>query len=140
MKLLITILALVSMNFALADVEKHGGGFSTKEFCAENSKTTCAHAHFHEYPNTTEESEFVVHVEPTDDSQIITDINVTLWMDMGEGHGHGSAPVEISPSDEENHFNVQNAWFPMMGEWQIIVSFIDNGVLQTIKIPVQIKE
>ena len=39
-----------------------------------------------------------------------------LWMQMGE-HGHGSQPLEIKKMDDGYH--IANAWFLMMGEWEI---------------------
>jgi hypothetical protein len=130
----LSVLTFCTVAFA------HGGGFSTKEYCSKELPKICAHAHFTEYPETSEESQFIVHVEGEDESKIYNKINVELWMDMGEGHGHGSAPVEIAPDEEENHFDITNAWFPMMGEWQIKITVLEEGVNKLVVIPVQIKE
>lgn len=130
----------IGISFASGNVEKKDDGLDTKKVCTSIKKEFCGHAHFYKYPTTSIENEFTLHVETNDPAARINNLKVILWMDMGGGHGHASAPVEINPSDEENHFLIQNAWFPMMGEWQIIVTINENNQTQTIKIPVKIDE
>lgn len=68
----------------------------------------------------------------------ITLVRVDLWMQMGQ-HGHGSSPlkvVQVAP----NQFDVTKAFFVMKGQWQIRVTFINNGIQDILIIPVMIKE
>lgn len=40
-----------------------------------------------------------------------------LWMVMKGGHGHGSETLKLKI--DKNSYIVSNAWFLMMGEWQL---------------------
>lgn len=137
MKLFVFFLTLTMFNLASAmDLE---GGVHTPDFCSEINAKICAHLKFDQFPTTSSESEFVTHIFSATGAAV-QNVKVKLWMDMGNGHGHGSAPVVLSALEEVNHFHVQNAWFVMMGEWQVIVSFTDTGIEQKIIIPLQIKQ
>ena len=141
MKLMCALFISLFINASFADSEKlNEGGIHTPNYCSTTSAKSCAHLRFEEYPTTSKESIFLAHILPSNAETIISEIKVTLWMDMGNGHGHSSAPVVITPADEENHFNIQNGWFVMRGEWQVILSFKDNGADQKIIIPITIKE
>lgn len=132
--LLVTTFLFVTLSFA-AD---HEGGVHTPNFCSVSN--TCAHLRFETYPTTKSMSEFIVHILPSTETSTITNLTAKLWMDMGHGHGHGSAPLDVKATNEENHFFATNAWFVMMGSWQVIVSFQENGVAQKVIIPIDIKE
>jgi hypothetical protein len=136
MKLLVLICSLVLVNLSFAD--DHEGATHTPNFCTEDK--TCTHLMFPKLPNTREESEFIVHILPKSENANIESLQVKLWMDMGHGHGHGSAPVEIKASAEAFHFEVSKAWFVMMGQWQVIVTFKEDGIDRKFIIPIQIDE
>lgn len=141
MKKLMLLAFLMISTVALAHIdEKHGGGLTTKRFCTDASKTVCAHAHFHKYPSSLEESQFTLHIEFDDESIVVNEAFVDLWMDMGNDHGHGSAPLSIDPSEEVNHFEISNGWFVMQGEWLIRVKFKVDQKDMMIQIPVVIKK
>ena len=54
-----------------------------------------------------------------------------LWMVMKGGHGHGSE--DLSLKVDNNTYLLSNAWFLMMGEWQLKLKFKHNGaVVQSI--------
>lgn len=114
------------------------GGIHTDTFCSTVNEKTCAHIRFDKWPTSTEASEFIVHVMSPSNSQI-ADVKVKLWMDMN-GHGHGSSPVKLETLEEMNHFLVQDAYFVMRGNWQVIVTFTDAGMNEKIIIPLSIKE
>ena len=116
------------------------GGIHTPDYCSIANIKSCAHLRFDKFPTTSEEGEFIVHITPANPGTLVTDLTVKLWMDMGNGHGHSSAPVEITPMDEANHFQVQNAWFVMRGTWNVIITYKEAGILQSLMIPLQIKE
>ena len=138
MKFLIALSLLLTLNFAKA--QDQDGDYHTANFCATSQ--TCAHLKFEKYPNTTDMSEFLIHLLPSASTSTIENVTAKLWMEMGmgHGHGHGSAPLQVTAGEEANHYNVTNGWFVMRGTWQVIVSFKENGVDQQIIIPVEIKE
>ena len=49
-----------------------------------------------------------------------------LWMIMDGGHGHGSEELTIEMTKDQT-YKVDNAWFLMMGEWQIKVEAEMDG-------------
>lgn len=138
-KLFFAFCVMLLTNMAIAN-DLLEGGIHTPTICSAAAINDCAHLRFDENPTSTKESVFLVHLMPADQNTNFTDINVLLWMDMGNGHGHGSAPVEISATEENNHFVVSNAWFVMMGQWQVIVTFKDKGIDQKIIIPVNVNQ
>ncbi|MGZ3790543.1 MAG: hypothetical protein ACXVLQ_18650 [Bacteriovorax sp.] len=141
MKIFMTLFTLLLLNATFAHaIEKHGGPFSTRKFCSATSINSCAHAHFDDYPTTAAASDFVVHVIPANADNIIKEIKVSLWMDMGNGSGHDAGALEVAASTEDNHFDVKNANFSMKGDWKLVITFIDEGAEQKVIIPIQIKE
>ena len=136
MKFIILFFSLLSLNLVFAD--DHDGGTHTPNYCT--SDKSCAHLIFPILPNTKEESAFIVHLLPKAQNAIIENLKVKLWMDMGQGHGHESAPVKLKVSDEAYHYEVTNAWFVMMGEWQVIVTFKEDGIERKFIIPIQVNE
>ena len=136
MKFLVLFFSLVIANLSIAG--DHEGGTHTRNYCTVEK--TCAHLMFPKLPKTTEESEFLVHVMPSNEGAVIENLSIKLWMDMGNGHGHGSSPVTINPTDEANHYEISDAWFVMTGEWQVIVTFKEDGVDRSITIPILITE
>lgn len=106
------------------------------EVCSTQLADLCAHVHFVKTPDSIEESAFIFHVE-TPNSEDIENLTLDLWMEMGSGHGHGSAPVVLEKV-AKNKFKVSNAWFVMMGAWQIRSSFSINQISYKIIIPVNI--
>ena len=45
------------------------------------------------------------------------DLEASLWMEMKSGHGHGSEKLKVERSG--NSYIISNAWFMMMGDWQL---------------------
>jgi hypothetical protein len=60
--------------------------------------------------------------------------DIKLWMVMKSGHGHGSEKLKIKK--ENNSYLVENAWFLMVGEWQIKLELEYNGLKVQKEIPV----
>ncbi len=137
MKFLVLFLTVTIVNLSFAG--DHEGGSHTPNYCSEVNNSSCAHLKFENYPTSKTEGEFLLHVLSSNGLQV-ENMKVKLWMDMGNGHGHGSAPVEIEATDELNHFHVQNAWFVMLGNWQVIVSYSEAGIQHKIIVPLEIKE
>jgi len=133
----LALFAVFSFN-AITFAGDHEGGIHTENYCSTTNEKTCAHLRFEKWPTSTEASEFIVHVISPSNSQV-TDVKVKLWMDMN-GHGHGSSPVKIETLEEMNHFFIQDAYFVMRGNWQVIVNFTDAGLNEKIIIPLSIKE
>ena len=50
---------------------------------------------------------------------------VKLWMVMKSGHGHGSEELKITST--KDGFEISNAWFLMVGDWQVKIKFDYNG-------------
>lgn len=141
MKFTILFLTLLLSMSSFAGFEnKNEGEIHSPNYCSSVLTKSCAHLKFEDYPTTTKEGEFIVHVLPEHSSTIIKEIKVSLWMDMGNGNGHGSAPVEVLETEELNHFFVQNAWFVMKGNWLVRISYLENKIEQKIEIPLTIKE
>ena len=130
MKALITIFALFLSATSFAQNHDGHNGTHTPNVCVENTKL-CAHLMFPKIPNSSDESQFILHFV---NDAAISNVKVVLWMpDMG----HGSAPVVIKTIDN-NHYQVSNAYFIMPGQWEVQVQFSVNEQIQIIKIPVQI--
>lgn len=134
MKFFVLFLTLVMAGLSFA--EEFEGGIHTPNFCSVNNAKTCAHLKFEKFPNSFEESKFIVHILSESGIQV-EKIKVKLWM---QSMGHGSSPVTVEATDELNHFFVQEGYFLMTGPWQVVVTFTDNGVEQKIIIPLEIKE
>jgi hypothetical protein len=137
MKFLAFFFSLMFFSFSSFAAD-HEGEIHTADFCT--AANTCAHARFESFPTTSAMSEFIIHVLPATSTSTIQNLTAKLWMDMGQGHGHGSAPLDITTTTEANHFFATNAWFVMTGPWEIIINFQENGVVQEITIPLEIKE
>lgn len=120
--------SMLSFSTALA-AEDH-----TPAVCAEQTNL-CFHLGFHDKAVVGEAAKFMLHflVDPTVGAEI-RDVNVELWMDMGNGHGHGSSPVDLRQLDAV-HYMVSNAYFVMEGEWTIKVSFTHNGKAYDLSVP-----
>lgn len=110
---------------------------SSEEVCAGGGSAVCAHLHFSSMPNSISESSFILHIRAPK-NQTVENINVDLWMNMEGSMGHGSAPVAIKKVSD-NHFQISNAWFVMMGVWQVRVNLIVNNQSYQISIPIIIK-
>lgn len=126
----VLILFLTQVGFAQTKV-------SSEEICALGDASVCAHLHFSSTPNSLSESSFLLHLKVPED-QSIENLNVDLWMNMEGSVGHGSAPVAIKKVSA-NHFQISNAWFVMMGVWQVRINFIVNQQSYLISIPVIIE-
>lgn len=124
------ILFLTQVGFAQTKV-------SSEEVCAVSEVEVCAHLHFLSTPNSLSESSFLLHLKVPKDQTIET-LNVDLWMNMEGSVGHGSAPVAIRKVSD-NHFQISNAWFVMMGVWQVRINLMVNQKSFLISIPVTIK-
>lgn len=59
---------------------------------------------------------------------------LSLWMEMGNGKGHGSEKLKVKVSG--NSYVISNAWFMMMGDWQLKakISHNDKTSLETFPI------
>jgi hypothetical protein len=62
---------------------------------------------------------------------------IKLWMVMKSGHGHGSEKLKITKGN--NNYLVENAWFLMVGEWQIKLELEYKGVKLQEEIPVCVR-
>lgn len=62
---------------------------------------------------------------------------VHLWMIMKNGHEHGAEKLKIEKKGK--YYLLSNVWFLMLGQWQVHVSFSNNGKLEKGHIPVCIK-
>ncbi len=123
--------ALLTLNTSVAQAELH-----TPNYCSGASTQICAHLGYRAPFTTSEEGVFVVHIL---DQTEVSNLQVSVWMDMGGGQGHGSAPVEVQALGD-NHFQVQNAWFVMEGKWLVRITFDSNNQSHEISIPVLVKE
>lgn len=126
----VLILCLTQVSFAQTKV-------SSEEICTVGEVEVCAHLHFSSTPNSLSESSFRLHLKVPED-QSIENLNVDLWMNMEGSMGHGSAPVAIKKVSD-NHFQISNAWFVMMGVWQVRINLMVNQQSYLISIPVTIK-
>lgn len=108
------------------------------EVCSTQNQNVCAHLGFMAGPlNSHSEGQFVVHFLTPANSEI-SNLTVELWMNMGK-HSHGSAPVTITPLRPQI-YKITEAYFVMVGEWQVQIRFDLNGAPQSIDIPVPILE
>jgi len=130
---ILTITAAIFLSLTVnAQQLKEHKGIHTPNVCVENTNV-CAHLMFPKAPNSSDESQFIVHFMT---QETIKNVNVMLWMpDMG----HGSAPVTLNALDPV-HYKISQAFFIMPGLWEVQVSFEINNELQQIKIPVNIQE
>lgn len=106
------------------------------EVCSTLNAALCLHLGFHSPVTTEAASEFMVHF--TSDAQAlaaITNLNVELWM---PSMGHGSSPVVVTKRNDA-FYKVTEAWFVMSGDWEVRVSFMNNGVADQIIVPVTVK-
>lgn len=139
-----SILTIAAILLNLNTVFAHEDGDQTTEpnhsatICSAKQITVCAHLKYLTAIDSSNEGQFIVHVMTVDGS-IATDLSANLWMQMG-GHGHGSAPLNISATDEINHFNVTNAWFVMPGTWLVRLEFKIGTEVHNIEIPVEVTE
>lgn len=113
----------------------------TADFCAPTNPDVCAHIHFLSGAlNTTTEGQLLLHVDKTPQDQVIQNLKVGLWMEMGS-KSHGSAPLAISPdSNGPNMFDISNAWFVMPGTWLVKASFTIGQESFEIDIPVNVAQ
>lgn len=108
----------------------------TANVCSTTAPDICAHLGFENEPNTTDESQFMLHFMPKSGGPtLVTKVAVKLWMDE---MGHGSAPVTLTAVDDA-HYEVTKAYFVMSGPWQVKVSFEFGGASHEISIPVDVK-
>ena len=132
--LALALLAAVSMFGKLPAALAHS--HHTANVCSTSAPDICAHLGFENEPNTTDESEFMLHFMPKSVSPaLVTNVSVKLWMDE---MGHGSSPVTLTAVDDA-HYNVSKAYFVMSGPWQVKVSFDYAGATHEISIPVDVK-
>lgn len=102
------------------------------------SSVECVKIKFVEGPKAKVDSKFILKFESESTPIVkIENLQVILWMLMGNGHGHGSAPTQISAIGE-NEYLIENVWFVMKGKWDIKINFKSDGVNQELKIPVEI--
>lgn len=60
--------------------------------------------------------------------------DVSLWMEMESGKGHGSEKLKIV--QEGSSYIISNAWFMMMGDWQLKTKLSFNGKTELISFPI----
>lgn len=138
------VLQLILVLFLANRVMAHGGGHQgqtqagqTPSVCTILNDKVCAHLFLLTELSPDVEGQFIVHVTPQD-GEIVKNLGVELWMNMGHGKGHGSAPVDLE-SLGDNKYKVTNAWFVMAGPWIVRLSFeIDQDYFE-IEIPVTAK-
>lgn len=130
--LLISLLA-VSGLFAMSAsaAEDH-----TAEVCSVKNTQVCVHLGIHEELTSEKEGKFMIHALTPADAPV-SNVKADLWMDMGHGHGHGSAPLTLKDLGG-NHVLATNAWFVMMGQWQVRIEFTFEGETHQVIIPVNI--
>lgn len=130
---LVTLLACAGFLSVNASAEEHSA-----EVCSVKNTQVCVHLGIHEELTSEKEAKFIIHALTPGDA-LVTDLKADLWMDMGHGHGHGSAPLTLKDLGT-NHILATNAWFVMMGEWQVRVEFTFEGEVHQVIIPVYIKK
>jgi len=140
LKLILTGLALIfSLTaFAHEGVDEPNDPGHTPNVCSPMNATVCAHLKFNSKISTQEEGRFIIHVL-TLMNQPVQNLKADIWMEM-MGHSHGSAPLNIMPLAEDNHFEVTNAWFVMPGTWTVRIEFTLSNEDYKIEIPVNVTE
>lgn len=133
MSKIICILGMLFSFSAVAQSHDHSA-----EVCSVKNENVCVHLGIHEEMTSEKEAQFIIHAL-IPDAGIIQNLQADLWMDMGHGHGHGSAPLTITQR-KPNIYLATNAWFIMMGEWQVRIQFELNGETHQVIIPVYIKK
>lgn len=58
----------------------------------------------------------------------------SLWMEMADGKGHGSEKLKIEI--ENTSYIISNAWFLMMGQWELKVKVTHNEKTQLLSLPI----
>lgn len=61
-------------------------------------------------------------------------IEVIPWMTM---HGHGSSKKPAVKKAEGGHYQVENLYYTMEGDWDLIITIQNNGATDTVTIPIQ---
>ncbi len=126
--ILSVFLVIIGLSLSATAEDNH-----TPEYCSLADAKVCAYlGHMTELVSS-KEVQFIAHFLTATE---ITDLKVILKMGH---HDHGSAPVTINRTGP-NHYQVIHAYFPMVGEWQVVMDFKFNGIGQQISIPLQIKE
>ena len=59
---------------------------------------------------------------------------VSLWMEMADGKGHGSEKLQIKT--DGNTYIISNAWFLMMGNWQLKTKITHNDKTSLVSYPI----
>ena len=134
-KSLATLKALAALTL-FAGLQAQAHEFHTGNYCNQDVKNFCAHVGYDQKPNVGDEFKFLVHfMTPAETLAQIQSIEVELVM---PSMGHGSAPVHVERLDKQ-HFEVSEAYFPMEGEWMIVVhAQLTSGKLD-IQIPMTIQ-
>ncbi|MBC7370761.1 MAG: FixH family protein [Bdellovibrionaceae bacterium] len=129
-------LSLVGFTLlAAAGASADEGHRHSETVCSAKSAAICAHLGMPKAIKTTEEAQFIAHVEIANEA-LVTNMAVALWMPE---MGHGSSPVELKDAGK-NHYIVSKAYFTMPGTWLVKLSFEFEGVQHNIDIPVEIAE
>lgn len=129
MKALLFVLLLTSSLTAVAE-------YKSESVCSQNSKVCVTYKTDAPF-TTSQEARFQLFLESSDQKEIVF-VKADLWMQMGH-HGHGSAPLGITRI-APGHFDVVNAYFVMLGTWQIRVTYKQEDRQETLVIPVLISE
>lgn len=125
------ILTMVMLATGLAQAHD----YHTPNYCDQETGKLCAHLGYDKLPQVGEEFKFVVDLMfPTSELEKVTNIQVELDM---PSMGHGSAPVQIKRKDAR-HFEVTEAYFPMPGQWVILVDVLMSGKKVRIEIPLSL--
>lgn len=128
---------ILSSGYSFA--QQMSGHEHSDTICAKEEPQLCLHLGFHSELNTEDAAEFMVHfTSPAAMVNQIGQLNVEMWMDMGEGHGHGAPPVTLTKK-APGYYKVTDAYFMMAGTWIIQVKFDYNGKLVQINVPVTIQ-
>ena len=114
----------------------HDGDHSP-DVCSALNPKVCAHLGHMTKLNSTDEVQFVAHVE-TPQNKAITNLKLDLWMQMGH-HGHGSSPVKLTQLTT-NKYRVTEAYFVMTGTWLVRLSFQFENQTHNIQIPVVVEQ
>jgi hypothetical protein len=119
---------LIAILFILSfDISADAASSKTCQF--KLSKKLCASVKFVDGISRKSDSKFEIIFSDTKGQRVNfkRTPEIKLWMVMKGGHGHGSEKLAIKKNN--NKYLVSNAWFLMMGEWQIKISTSEGEAL-----------
>lgn len=132
-------LFVAAILFNFLAITAHAHKLHTPEVCTTGTNQVCAHLGYDNEPDTTKESEFMLHfMGKAMDPKLISNVTVKILMNM-PGHTHGGPPVVVTATKTADHFTLTKVNFTMAGGWQIVVDFNYDKVANTLIIPIVVK-